>query len=166
MNVYIAEFMKRLGKPALLPSIEEDPKSVWITADDSPTGFEGYFVRQELPLKHQLIRDGSRSQLRFTGPNGVEYQIRAETDDDIADIMRTLTAWIKRGIVTWDEAFAGFARTTGEEWWRILRVAPDATRDEIEAAYKRQAQKSHPDTGGSHEAFLRLRRAYEEATSS
>ena len=36
---------------------------------------------------------------------------------------------------------------------QVLGVSPEATDDEIRAAYKRAAMKHHPDRGGSPEAF-------------
>lgn len=41
-----------------------------------------------------------------------------------------------------------------------LTVMPDAAADLVRA-YRRAAMKAHPDTGGSHEAFLALNLAYE-----
>lgn len=47
------------------------------------------------------------------------------------------------------------------DWWDVLGVARTADRRTIENAYKALARIHHPDTGGSPEAFIRLRRAYE-----
>jgi hypothetical protein len=46
-------------------------------------------------------------------------------------------------------------------WWEALGVARDADRRAIENAYKALARVHHPDTGGSVDSFVRLRRAYE-----
>ena len=86
-----------------------------------------------------------------------------------------LTVAAIRGIARWGTpglvaaAFSGFAalpaQSSGEgaAWWQVLGVRPDATDDEIEAAYRRLARRLHPDAGGSHEAFLRLAAAYQQA---
>lgn len=42
----------------------------------------------------------------------------------------------------------------------VLGVSPEATDDEIRAAYKRAAMKHHPDRGGSSEAFQAVQDAY------
>lgn len=42
----------------------------------------------------------------------------------------------------------------------VLGVQPEATDDEIRAAYKRAAMKHHPDRGGSSEAFQAVQDAY------
>lgn len=44
--------------------------------------------------------------------------------------------------------------------YAILGVAPDAAPDEIKAAFRAAAKASHPDAGGTVEAFVRVRRAY------
>ena len=43
----------------------------------------------------------------------------------------------------------------------VLGVAPGASSAEIRAAYKRRALATHPDQGGSDEAFRAVQRAYE-----
>lgn len=47
------------------------------------------------------------------------------------------------------------------DWWDVLGVARSADRRTIENAYKALARIHHPDMGGSPEAFIRLRRAYD-----
>lgn len=37
------------------------------------------------------------------------------------------------------------AEPAGPPWWQVLGVAPDATDDEISAAYKRRISEYHPD---------------------
>ena len=43
----------------------------------------------------------------------------------------------------------------------VLDVAPEATPDEIEAAYRERVREVHPDHGGSRAAFQRVQRARE-----
>lgn len=45
----------------------------------------------------------------------------------------------------------------------ILQLPRLYTRDDVKRAYKRLAHVRHPDHGGSHEAFLELQRARDEA---
>lgn len=54
----------------------------------------------------------------------------------------------------------------GEPWrqfdcYKVLYIAPGATPDEIRTAYRKVSQKTHPDSGGSHEAQVRVNLAYE-----
>ncbi len=65
------------------------------------------------------------------------------------------------------------ARSKGEEAarpgeasfsvWDVLGVGRDVTEQELKAAYRRRALETHPDHGGSEEAFRRVVRAYDEA---
>ena len=50
-----------------------------------------------------------------------------------------------------------------KNWWEVLGVGPDASREEITAAHRRLATKAHPDSGGSHDAMAALNAAKEEA---
>lgn len=64
-----------------------------------------------------------------------------------------------RGIARWgtgdmlEAAFTGFmalpAPGAESEWWEVLGVARNCTRDDISAAYRRLASINHPDRGGS-----------------
>ena len=46
-----------------------------------------------------------------------------------------------------------------KEYYATLGVGEDATQEEIKAAYKSQAQRKHPDKGGSAEEFKQLQEA-------
>jgi hypothetical protein len=163
--------MMEWGQPAILPSVEDDPDSVWV--EDPANGPPGYYVKQAVPLFHKIIGDGRAVRLDFDR-DGVPYRIRCGHGDDeeenieaIREILATLLGWIDWSVLTWREAFAAFVfdrgGADGAEWWRVLRLPPDATRDEIEAGYKRQCLQAHPDRGGSHAAFLRVQQAYNGA---
>jgi curved DNA-binding protein CbpA len=47
----------------------------------------------------------------------------------------------------------------------ILRVDPDADDEEIKQAYRDRVKETHPDLGGSEEAFKRVERAYRALTA-
>lgn len=42
----------------------------------------------------------------------------------------------------------------------VLGTTPDATPEQIRAAYRRAAMRHHPDRGGSPEAFQAVQNAY------
>jgi len=44
--------------------------------------------------------------------------------------------------------------------YETLGVKPDATKDEIKAAYRRKARDTHPDAGGSADLFAMVASAY------
>ena len=46
----------------------------------------------------------------------------------------------------------------------ILQLESDADEDEITRAYRQRVKETHPDLGGSEEAFKRVTRAYEALT--
>lgn len=47
-----------------------------------------------------------------------------------------------------------------DDYYDILGLGPDASSDQIKHAYRRLAQRWHPDRGGSHEMMVRLNEAY------
>lgn len=46
------------------------------------------------------------------------------------------------------------------EYYEVLELNTDANLDDIKKAYRRLAQKHHPDKGGSAERFEKIRQAY------
>lgn len=55
------------------------------------------------------------------------------------------------------QTFKGFtALPPPEPWWRVLGIQPDATREQITAAYRDLARAAHPDAGGCAEDMARL----------
>jgi hypothetical protein len=81
----------------------------------------------------------------------------------------SLTINALRGIARWGTgdmvaaAFTGFAALPApaaqDAPHEILGVSANATRSEIDYAYRRLAQQCHPDVGGSHEAMSRINTA-------
>lgn len=72
-----------------------------------------------------------------------------------------------------DGANGGGAAPRDRDWWDVLEIAgqvdalrgfpPDLQRAAIDAAYKGQARKRHPDAGGSEAAMVELNRARDQA---
>lgn len=87
--------------------------------------------------------------------------------DNLAAVAATIEAMraIERhgGAEILDRAFTGFAALPApavqDAPHEVLGVEPNASRGEIEYAYRRLAQQSHPDVGGSHEAMTRINTA-------
>lgn len=72
----------------------------------------------------------------------------------------------RHGVASVAEVFSGFVALPppgSAPWWQVLQVSESATREEIEAAYRRLARERHPDRCGSHEMMAELNRARDEA---
>jgi hypothetical protein len=92
--------------------------------------------------------------------------------DNLAAIAATLDAMraIERhgGAEILNRAFTGFtALPSGSttHWSDVLGVAENASRAEIEAAYRRLRSQHHPDRGGDAERFHAVQKAFDEATA-
>lgn len=91
--------------------------------------------------------------------------------ENMVAIRKTIEAI--RGIERWgasdmmEKAFQGFVAlpSDGNSWWQILGLRRDATRHEIELAYKRKRSEHHPDRDGNAEMFNKVVNAYNEAVA-
>lgn len=92
--------------------------------------------------------------------------------DRVADNIAAIAAHIEAiraveryGIGTLRQAFAGYTALppTHEDWWLVLGVPQNASREAIEKAYRALAMEHHPDRGGDHDAMAKINRAYEVA---
>ena len=91
----------------------------------------------------------------------VRWNLRA-----IAMHLEALRGMERWGVGTLDQAFAGYAalpeHATEEVWWSVLGLdGPPDTVEGLKVAYRAAARRAHPDAGGSHEAFVRVQRAFE-----
>lgn len=90
--------------------------------------------------------------------------------DNLAAVAATFEAMraIERhgGAEILERTFRGFAAlpaSTGRDWWDVLEVRRDATKDIIESNFKRLMRDRHPDAGGSHDAMSELNLARQQA---
>lgn len=69
------------------------------------------------------------------------------------------------GAAMMERAFSGFVVLTapGKQWWDVLECRPDASREVIEANFRRLARDRHPDNGGTHDAMTALNEARDAA---
>lgn len=88
--------------------------------------------------------------------------------DNLAAIAATLEAMraIERhgGAEILDRAFTGFVALPAPEqrWFTILGVGANASKEEIERAYRLLAMQHHPDRGGNGQAMARINAARDE----
>jgi hypothetical protein len=90
-------------------------------------------------------------------------------EDNMQAIAKTIDAL--RGVARWgtgdmmEAAFKGFTALpspTSAEWWDVLEVRRDASRDVVEANYRRLRSQHHPDRGGDAAKFDAVVRAYND----
>lgn len=149
--------MHKLGTTQLIASTEAEERSVWVGEDDAPTGVAGYYEKRRIPVPYKI--GGTRLTFRH---KGIDYDLQCKGLEQVVEVLKTLLRWEEERIASLTEGLRAFAKE-GDEWWRVLRVAPDATEGEIRAAFHRLARDHHPDRGGDAEAFKQLQRAYEQA---
>jgi len=78
-----------------------------------------------------------------------------------------LRAIDRHGVGALDQVFVGYRalpeRTDARDCYAVLGVTATATGAEMQAAFRRQAKRAHPDAGGSDAAMAELNNAYEQA---
>lgn len=86
----------------------------------------------------------------------------------VQDNMRAIAKTIEalRGIERWgsgsmvEQAFTGFAALPApEQPFQVLGVGANASREEVERAYRLLASEHHPDRGGDEQEMARINRA-------
>lgn len=98
---------------------------------------------------------------------GKDMALACDKWDRVADNIVALAKHIEalRGMDRWGvgtaaQAFAGYQSLPApEQWFEVLGVAENATREGISAAYRAKARSAHPDHGGSDAAMARLNAA-------
>lgn len=112
--------------------------------------------------------------------NGEQQCIPCDKWRSIGENLRAVSKTIEalRGLDRWgakemvNAAFRGFralpAETimtphTSRAWWEVLDVSQNASESVIRAAYKAKLHESHPDKGGTQQAFEELQKAYKES---
>ncbi len=86
---------------------------------------------------------------------------------DVNSILRTMTRNVQINVLKQlrkqiDNEIKVLAGTeVGLDPFEILGVESNATRPEVEKAYKKKAWKAHPDHGGTNEEMMKVNAAYE-----
>lgn len=103
---------------------------------------------------------------------GEQYVLACDKWNTVMDNLQALGKTVEaiRGIERWGSgemlkaAFAGFKELpdpNSRDWWRVLGVSVFSNEDDIRKAYKVKAKETHPDTGGSVDAFNEVQVAYQ-----
>lgn len=143
-------------------------------------GGKDLIISTNLPLR----RDGMPYARGSVADVGVAVYFKYKKRDvsfacdrwsSIEDNMRAiaLTIGALRGIDRWgtgdmvEAAFTGFAALPApEQPFQVLGVGANATKDEIETAYRRLAREHHPDKGGDGHQMARINAARDALLSS
>jgi hypothetical protein len=92
--------------------------------------------------------------------------------DRVADNVAALAQHIdalrridRYGVGSLEQAFAGYMALPpmSVDWWTVLGVDANATLEQVDEAFKRQAFIAHPDRGGTHDEMARLSEARQAA---
>lgn len=90
------------------------------------------------------------------------------------DFVRDFMGHRGAGFKDWQEARSSYEKEQGEKifdeeakpqkWWQVLGLRPESTKSQITKAYRRLAQKYHPDKKphGDTEMFKKINAAYKE----
>lgn len=144
------EELRRLGAGSVVVSSNHKPDRYGIPTESkrsvSDEGIAIYFALKGKPMAMACDRfDNAAANMRSLGL--------------AIDAMRQLER--HGGGTMMERAFAGFAALTapGKNWWDVLEVRSDASRDVIENNFRRLARDRHPDRGGSDDAMADLNEA-------
>jgi len=126
-------------------------------------------ISTNLPLRRDGLPYSDRSQPEDTGASvwwkrkEKQYVMACDKYNTVGDNLWAIAKTIEatRGIERWgsvtaEQAFSGYTtlvEKTGPSCWETLDISIDATEQQILDAYRRKARETHPDNGGSSEAF-------------
>ena len=105
-----------------------------------------------------FVLDGKRQCVPCDSYTEVAQNLAA-----VAATLAALRTLERHGSGLMERAFTGFAALpdqSGEAWWAVLGLAPDASGSAVRAAYLIKRSETHPDKGGSTEEFTRLAEAW------
>ncbi len=138
--------------------------SLKISLDEFTGEVEVIFDRNGKRYTKKCSRwENSLDNLRAIGLS-IEYLYRAveiygiESAEEFNNLFDTTFIGIE---ATPDDSVLLIGNSTN--WWEILGISKEATKQEIINGYKAMAKVHHPDAGGSSEQFQKIRKAYEEA---
>jgi len=136
-------------------------------------------LRQDgLPMSKQRAPDDVGAAIYWSDRSGASRCMAIDLYDRIADNLAAIAATIEAmraierhgGARILERAFTGFTALpppiATRAWWQILGIAPDATENALEAAYKTMRSKHHPDHGGDNQMFIEVRRAYDQGRTA
>lgn len=160
-------------KTTLARALENVQDSLRRFASDSRKKIDGLVISSNVTLgAHKPEDPGVAVWFTWDGLSvciAVDRYSRVEANlQAIHHIIEARRVELRHGTLALVRAtFTGFRALPAppaEEWWTVLQVPRDASREDINSAYKRERSKHHPDHGGNADQFQRVQRAYEKAS--
>lgn len=102
---------------------------------------------------------GMFEHLNFGGMGGVSGMLETLMRNTQINVLRQLRKQIDDSIKRL--ASEGPSAPGGLNPFEILDVSMDATREDIDKAYKKKAAEHHPDKGGTNMDMIKINAAYE-----
>ena len=139
--------IKKTKKRVWLYQYPYDPESL----PNSPEDWRLFsFDREELEQKGGVFRNW---QFYYT-----EEGMRRHKEEQAEREAQWRRQWAERGYTN-----GGSGQGAHANCFTILGLSFDCTQKDVKRAFRRKSREVHPDNGGSHEAFIELRQAYEQA---
>jgi hypothetical protein len=146
--------------------ITDDRKIVIST--DLKLRLDGY------PLSNQREPADPGVSVWWVDKKGLSRVMASDGYDRIADNLYAIALSLEalRGLSRWKcsglleramNALVALPAPVGDSWWEVLGVKRDAPEIDIREAYVDKRKRAHPDhIEGSHDAFIRVSKAWEE----
>jgi hypothetical protein len=158
-------------KTALPNAIKNVQASLRGFASDSGKKLEGLVISSNVSLGNDVPTDPGVA-VWFTW-DGLQVCIPVDRYYSVASnlqaihhILEARRVELRHGTLALVRAtFTGFKALpapAGKQWWDVLGVPQGATKDAIQAAYRKLASEAHPDKGGTAERMAEINRARDE----
>lgn len=162
-------------KTALPNAIKNVQASLRGFATDSGKKLEGLVISSNVSLGNDVPADPGVA-VWFTW-DGLQVCIPVDRYHSVASnlqaihhILEARRVELRHGTLALVRAtFTGFKALpapAGKSWWEVLQVPNTASKDAIQAAYRKLASEAHPDKGGTVERMAEINRARDEGMSA
>lgn len=162
-------------KTALPNAIKNVQGSLRGFANDSGKKLEGLVISSNVSLGNDVPADPGVA-VWFTW-DGLQVCIPVDRYYSVASnlqaihhILEARRVELRHGTLALVRAtFTGFKALpapTGKSWWEVLQVPSTATKEAIQAAYRKLASEAHPDKGGTAERMAEINRARDEGLAA
>lgn len=162
-------------KTALPNAIKNVQASLRGFASDSGKKLEGLVISSNVSLGNDVPTDPGVA-VWFTW-DGLQVCIPVDRYYSVASnlqaihhILEARRVELRHGTLALVRAtFTGFKALpapAGKQWWDVLGVPHGATKDAIQAAYRKLASEAHPDKGGTAERMAEINRARDEGLAA